>query len=67
MMKIIDKSRREFIARMIVDLGKTIFAIGLASYFFEKFSVGLKFALFIGCIIALAGSIFVQPRREKGE
>lgn len=64
---IIDETRREFIAKIIADLGKTIFAVGLASYFFEKFPVLLKVALFIGCIVFLIGSIFIQPRKAKGD
>ena len=63
---IITKIRREFIAKIVADLGKTIFAIGLASYFFEKFPSLLKLALWIICIILLIGSIFIQPKDIGG-
>jgi len=42
---IFDATRREFIAKITADLGKTIFAVGLASYFFEKFPSSLKITL----------------------
>lgn len=49
----ISKVRREFIAKIIADLGKTLFAIGSASYFFEKFPFCTKIALFIACVILI--------------
>lgn len=62
----IDKKRREFFAKVIADLGKTIFAVGLASYFFEKFSSSLKITLWLICVIFLMISIFIYPEEEKG-
>jgi len=67
MKRIIDEARREFIAKMIADLGKAIFIVGLASYFFEKFPTPLKLVLFIICMISLVGSVFIQPRKEQGD
>jgi len=61
-MPIFGATRREFIARIIADLGKTIFAIGLASYFFEKLGLALRLALGLMCGIMLVGSIFVEPK-----
>jgi len=61
-----DTTRREFIAKIIADLGKTIFAVGLASYFFEKFSLALKIILWFACIFLLTLSIFIHPT-TKGE
>ena len=63
-MPIIDEARREFIAKIVADLGKTLFGIGLASYFFEKFPLVLRVALGIACLISLIGSIFIQPRTQ---
>ena len=40
-MRLIRKNRREFIAKMIADLGKAILTVGLASAFFEKFPISL--------------------------
>lgn len=65
-MRMIDRARREFIAKIIADLGKTIFAIGLASYFFERFPLALKGALWLVCVVLLISGVFIQPR-EKGE
>ncbi len=62
---LIDVSRREFIAKLICDLGKTLFAVGIASYFFEKFPFGIKIGLTVACLISLVGSVYVQP--SKGE
>ena len=61
---IFNQVRREFVAKMIVDIGKTIFAVGLASYFFEKFSSGAKIILWCGCVLLLILSIFIQPKQK---
>lgn len=61
-----DIKRREFIAKIMADFGKTIFAVGLASYFFEKFSSNLKLVLWLICLIALVASVFVHPRKTEG-
>lgn len=61
-----DTTRREFIAKITADLGKAMFTIGLASYFFEKFSLGLKIILWFVCIFLFILSIFIHPT-AKGE
>ena len=61
-----DLNRREFIAKIIADLGKAMFTIGLASYFFERFSSVLKIILWFVCIFLLILSIFIHPA-IKGE
>jgi len=63
---IFDIKRREFIAKVIADMGKTIFAVGLASFFFEKFSFSLKVILWFICLTFLIGSIFIYPEKKKG-
>ena len=65
-MPIIDEARREFVARVVADLGKTLFGIGLASYFFEQFPLALRLTLGMACLIALLGSVFIQPRKRGG-
>lgn len=65
-MAIIDEARRELIARIVADLGKTLFGIGLASYFFEKFPLALRVALGIACVVSLVGCVFIQPRKQRG-
>ena len=58
---IIDDARREFIAKIVADLGKTIFAVGLASYFFEKFPIPVRVSLSILSALFLVLSIFIHP------
>jgi len=65
-MAFIDETRREFIAKIVADLGKTIFGIGLASYLFEKFPLALKVALWAVCLILLLSSIVIHPRKRGG-
>jgi len=61
-----DTKRREFTAKIMADCGKTIFAVGLATFFFEKFSSTVKIILWIICIASVATSIFVYPKENKG-
>ncbi|MBI5150690.1 MAG: hypothetical protein HZA28_07980 [Candidatus Omnitrophica bacterium] len=63
MKTIIDDARREFIAKIVADLGKTIFAVGLASYFFEKFPVPVKIALGLLGPLLIVISVFIHPRK----
>jgi hypothetical protein len=63
---VIDVNRRKFLAKVVADIGKTIFAVGLASYFFEKFPFSLKATLWSICAISLTASILIYPQREKG-
>lgn len=65
-MRILDEARREFIAKIVADLGKTIFAVGLASYFFEKFPSVLKGVLWFACLIALFSSVVLHPKKPGG-
>ncbi len=64
---IIDPARREFSAKVVADLGKTIFAVGLASYFFEKLPFGVRIILSVVCVIMLLGSILIQPPKNQGD
>jgi len=66
MKTIIDDARREFIAKSVSDIGKTIFAIGLASYFFERFPVPIRVTLSILSILFLVISVFIHPRKGGG-
>jgi len=53
---IINEHRREFIAKPGSDLGKTIFAVGSASYFFEKFPINAKIGLWLAFAALTLGS-----------
>lgn len=63
MKMIIDDSRREFIAKIVADLGKTIFAVGLASYFFEKFPVAIRVILGILWSFLILISVLIHPHK----
>ena len=63
---IINERRKEFIAKLVSDLGKTIFAVGLASYFFEKFPINVKIGLWLVFATLTLGSIFIYPSELKG-
>ena len=65
-MRIIDEARREFIAKIVADLGKTLFGIGLASYFFEKFPLPLRVLLSAMWPLLLVSSVLIQPRKPGG-
>ena len=67
MLKFESRAKKEFLARMISDIGKTILAVGLASYFFEKSSLAVKIILTTLCISALIGSFILQPDKTTGE
>ena len=62
---IIDQSRREFIAKLVCDLGKTIFAVEFASYFFEKLPISGRILISIICLIMLLGSILILPIKRS--
>ncbi len=64
---IINERRKEFIAKLLSDLGKTIFAVGLASYFFEKFPVYVKIGLWLIFATLTLASIFIYPNQLKGD
>ena len=61
------QERKKLVARILSDLGKTIFAVGLATSFFDKYSGLLKTTLLIIFIFLLLLSIFIQPPAKKGE
>ena len=56
----------EFIAKTITDLGKAIFVVGLASYFFEKFPFLSRIAIPIISVIFIVIGILIFPE-EKGD
>ncbi len=64
-MKMLQDTKIEFIAKTITDLGKAIFVVGLASYFFEKFPFVWRITISILSIIFIFAGIFFYP--ERGE
>jgi hypothetical protein len=64
---ILDRARTEFVARTICDLGKTIFAVAFASYFFEKFPLYVRISFITLCATLLISSVWIHPRNNSGE
>jgi hypothetical protein len=62
----ISDKRREFIAKIVADIGKTVLGIGLASYFFERFQWPLRVVLTMLGPGLLLWSIFIEPKERKG-
>ena len=63
-MKIITHARGQFIAKIMADVGKTIVGISFAGYFFERFSLLLRWVFSILGPALLVGSIFIEPREK---
>ena len=64
-MFIVDKDAREFIAKIIADLGKAILTVGFASYFFEKLPILFRVGFVMLGVIFLVASVMLYT--WKGE
>ena len=51
-----------FIAETITDIGKAIFAVGLASYFFEKLPLFWRFTAIFSSALIIIGGIIIYPK-----
>jgi membrane protein YdbS with pleckstrin-like domain len=60
------KSRREFIAKQIADLGKAALTVGVASYFFKGFPTFMRVGITFVSVVLLIGSFFIYPTK-RGE
>ena len=60
-----DHSVKEFIAKIICDLGKAILTVGFVSYFFEKLPFPLRVAFVISGIILLLISIIIYAWERR--
>ncbi len=67
MTELTHKDKIEFIAKTITDLGKAIFVVGLASYFFEKFPFGWRIAITILSILFIFAGIVIYPAKRGEE
>jgi hypothetical protein len=56
---------KEFIARIVADLGKAVLTVGLASNFFEKFSYQFRIGIPIGGLFLLTWGIVLYAMRER--
>ena len=66
MKTIIDQARREFIAKYLGDISKTIFAVGLASKLFFEFPTWLRITLIMASVTLFIIALFIQPPKEGG-
>ena len=60
-----DHSVKEFIAKIICDLGKAILTVGFASYFFEKLPFPLRVAFVIFGIILILASVIIYALERR--
>ena len=65
-MKVNPNKKIAFIARTVTDIGKAIFAVALASYFFEKFPLLWRVSVSVSSIIFIFVGILMFPE-EGGE
>ncbi|MDO8674839.1 MAG: hypothetical protein Q7K71_01820 [Candidatus Omnitrophota bacterium] len=63
-MFVIDDARREYMSRQIGDLGKNILTAAVASYFFEKFSLLMRFGLCILGLGFMVAGVLIQPSKK---
>ena len=63
-MKIFDENRLEYLSKYVGDIGKAIFAVGLASIFFIQMSIWIRASLGIGFLICLIAGFFLQPPKN---
>jgi hypothetical protein len=64
-MKTFTDKRREFIAKNLDDLAKTIFAVGLAGGFFKTFSFEMRVVMAVLCASLLIAGFFVTPKGDQ--
>ncbi len=58
-------NRRELLARTIADLGKGVFAVGLASRFFKDFDLAIRILLGGAIIVLVVVSLWIQPDKNE--
>ena len=63
-MRIFDEARLEYLSKYAGDIGKAIFAVGLASNFFVQMSLWIRVSLGIGFLICLIAGFFLQPPKN---
>jgi hypothetical protein len=58
-------SFRKFIAALLADLAKAVFAVGLASYFFKEFPPFIRWSLVVFFFVLLILSVLVYPKDKE--
>lgn len=66
MQAILDDRRREFVAKNVADVGKAVLAVTLASYFFERFPLWLRWILPALGLVLMISSVWVHPKQKEG-
>ena len=64
-MEIIERKRREFVARYLADISKAIFAVALASKLFIDLAQWLRITLPILGFTLFIIAFFIQPKGEN--
>lgn len=64
-MPILDDRRQEFVAKNMADLGKAIMTVAVASYFFERYPLIMRWLLPGFAIMMLIGSVVIYPLQPK--
>jgi len=57
--------RREFIARLLADVAKAIFAVGIASVFFREFALPARVVLWTTFGVLALLSIWIHPNERR--
>ena len=66
-MKQFTEKKIEFIAKTITDLGKAIFVVGMAGYFFEKLPVMFRVSIGVLSVLFIFAGIIIYPEIRSEE
>ena len=58
--------KKKFIAKTVTDIGKAIFVVGFASYFYERFPIGWRIIISIINVMLIFSGIIMYPEK-RGE
>ena len=64
-MLIIRSDTQDMIAKYFADLSKTIWAVGLATYFFNNMPLWLRIGFFILALVFFAVSVILMEKKGK--
>ena len=67
LMRLFDEARLEYLSKCAGDIGKTIFAVGLASNFFIQMPVRVRVFLGLGFLVCLIAGFFLQQPKSGGK
>ena len=64
---IVTETRRELLAKTMMDIAKIAIAGGFASEFFVKFNLLVRLFTGSGIVIVLVLGFFICPKKKKGD